>query len=135
MPKIRLKQIDQNDLYLYVSGIVSANNANLNSINFTNPMYLDYQYNTISSNLNNNYFNIFNSTSDITASLPLIENRKKFLIKNMNVGVLTITPSGSQKIDGYNNLQLLSGQSAELIGITGNNFTGWIVSNTNIGLN
>jgi hypothetical protein len=134
MTKIRLKQINQNELYNYVTGIASSFISNLPSVNLDNPIYLDYNYSKNSSNLNEKYFNIFDSTENITGNLPTIQNKKKFLIKNINVGMLTILPSGNQKIDGFNDLKLLSGQSAELIAISGSNFTGWLSIDTNGGL-
>lgn len=131
MPKIRLKQINEQELGTYVNAAVQEAAIALNpSVLNNNPTSLDFSYNLTNANINEKYLNVFNSIEDVTASLPAVQNKKRFLIKNLNYGVVTVLPSGTQKIDGYSQLNVLSGQSLELLGVSEINLTGWIVINS-----
>lgn len=134
MPQIRLKQINDQELSTYVSGVWSQNASSLAAGINDNPTVLDYSYNNSSASVSSKYFNIFDSSADVSASLPSVQDKKRFLFKNINVGILSITPSGNQKIDSFNDVKLYSGQSLEILGVSQSAFTGWVTLNSNGGL-
>ena len=91
-----------------------------------------YNYFTINITLGNNYINLANSTSGITATLPSIASGRNYIVKNLNTGTLTVT--GSNFIDGNVNLKLYKNESAHLLGVNNVGFTGWVSLNTNPGI-
>jgi hypothetical protein len=92
----------------------------------------DYNYFTTSITLGNNYINLANSTSGITATLPSIASGRNYIVKNLNTGTLTVT--GSALIDGNVNVKLYKNESAHLLGVNNIGFTGWVSLNTNPGI-
>ena len=91
----------------------------------------NYHYFTTNITLDNNYINLANSTSGITATLPPIASGRNYIVKNLNTGTLTVT--GSATIDGNPNLKLYKNESAHLLGVNNVGFTGWVTLNTNPG--
>lgn len=137
MPQIRLKQINDSELSSYISGIWEQNRTSLSSSINNNPNILDYDYyvnQNFSAGASSKYFNIFNSSVSVTANLNSVEDKKRFLFKNINSGILTIVPSGIQTIDSFSDVKLYSGQSLEILGVARSNFTGWLTLNSNGGL-
>ena len=92
----------------------------------------NYNYFIVSTTLGNNYINLANSTSGITATLPSIASGRNYIVKNLNTGTLTVT--GSNSIDGNVNLKLYKNESAHLLGVKNVGFTGWVSLNTNPGI-
>jgi hypothetical protein len=92
----------------------------------------NYNYFTTNLTLSDNYINLANSSSNITATLPSITSGRNYIIKNLNTGTLTVT--GSATIDGNPNLKLYKNESAHLLGVSNIGFTGWISLNTNPGI-
>lgn len=137
MPQIRLKQINDSELSSYISGIWEQNRTSLSSSINNNPNILDYDYyvnQNFSAGASSKYFNIFNSSVSVTANLNSVEDKKRFLFKNINSGILTIVPSGIQTIDSFSDVKLYSGQSLEILGVARSAFTGWVTLNSNGGL-
>jgi len=91
----------------------------------------NYNYFITNITLDNNYINLANSTSGITATLPSIASGRNYIVKNLNTGTLTVT--GSVSIDGNVNLKLYKNESAHLLGVNNVGFTGWVTLNTNPG--
>ena len=92
----------------------------------------NYNYFTTSITLGDNYINLANSSTNITGTLPSITNGQNYIIKNLNIGTLTVT--GSAAIDGNVYLKLYKNESVHLIGVSNIGFTGWVSLNTNPGI-
>jgi hypothetical protein len=106
-----------------LSGLKTFDNIEIRNTN--------YNYFTTNITLDNNYINLANSTSGITATLPSIASGRNYIVKNLNTGTLTVT--GSNSIDGNVNLILYKNESAHLLGVNNVGFTGWVTLNTNPG--